>query len=211
MAKGVRHTRPTIRWVIPRFAGAVLTVVPALAGTRQPINAMNKSFRPPRHSASGAKPADRLGAASSLVRVECNSGADMLSYTHAFFSAYCEGHFRPHTAQRLAVGTFELLENGLNYGAITQKVVIELLRGNDCFVIRVTNGAIQARVAMLLEHLVKIRANPEATFLEEMRKSMSGTGQRAMLGLARLAHEARLELSAHAEDGRVVVEAYCPD
>ncbi len=88
---------------------------------------------------------------------------------------------------------------------------IELLQGNEWLALRVSNAAIVARISILLEHLEKLRVNAQATFLEEMRKSMSGTGQHAMLGLARLAHEARLDLFVHVEDKRVIVEAYCPD
>ena len=32
----------------------------------------------------------------------------MLDYTHTFFTAYTEGHFRPHVAQKLTIAAFEL-------------------------------------------------------------------------------------------------------
>jgi hypothetical protein len=160
----------------------------------------------------GRNASERLGnTPSCLVHIECNSGTDMLEWTHAFFTSYCEGQFRPQVAQKLTAAAFVLLENGLNYGAITQKVVIELLQGNGWHMIRVSNVAIPARISILLEHLEKLRVNPEVIFMEEMRKSMGGMGQRAMLGLARLAHESQLELVAHAEDKHVIVEAYCRD
>jgi len=158
----------------------------------------------------GARPIERLGSApNTLVRVECNSGAEMLDYTHQFFTAYSEGHFRPHTAQKVTVAAFELLENGLKFGTMEEKVVIELVHGNSWIVVRVSNSSIPARISMLNDHLEKLRTNAEATYVEEMRKSMSGTGQRAMLGLARVAHEARLELQSQVEGNRVMVEAYC--
>ena len=69
-------------------------------------------------------------------------------------------------------------------------------------------SAIPARVAKLLEQLERISANPEAVFLEELKRSMGGAN-RAMLGLARLAHEARLELFAEVQDRHVEVVAHC--
>lgn len=144
------------------------------------------------------------------MRVECNSGAEVLDYTHSFFTDFSESHFRPNVAQKITLAAFELLANGLKFGTMSQKVVIELLQGNSWLVLRVSNSTIPARIAMLTEQLEKIRVNAEAVYLEEMRKSMNGNGQRAMLGLARLAHEAHLELQVEVDANRVVVEAYCP-
>jgi len=146
--------------------------------------------------------------ATGLIRVELNSGSEMLTCTHTFFSAYCDGNFRPIVAERLTVAAFELLENGLSYGGIREKVVIELLQVDCGLGIRVTNEAIPARLAKLLEQLERVGANPETVFLEELKRSMSGTN-RAMLGLARLAHEARLELFAQVRDRHVEVVAHC--
>lgn len=173
--------------------------------TARPSNSAGEGANKPSPSLT-----DKRGAATKqLIRVECNPGADMLDYTHSFFSDYSEDHFRPHVAQKVTLAAFELLANGLKFGTMSEKVVIELLQSNDRIIVRVTNSTIPARIAMLGEHLEKIRANPEATYVEEMRKSMSG-GQRAMLGLARLAHEARLELFTQIEGVRVIVEAHCP-
>jgi len=133
----------------------------------------------------------------------------MLDYTHTFFTAYTEGHFRPHVAQKLTIAAFELVANGLRFGTISDKVVVELLKGTGWIVVRVTNSTIMARIAMLTEHLDRLQSSPEGTYMEEMRKSLGGGGQRAMLGLARVAHEAGLEIFFSVEGSRVVVEAYC--
>ena len=177
--------------------------------TRLPSASSSEDARPARRV---ARPIARLGPSpSTLIHIECNSGADILDYAHTFFTAYTEGHFRPHVAQKVTIAAFELLANGLRFGTMSDKVVIELLQGNSWIVVRVTNSTIMARIAMLTEHLDKIHASPEGTYVEEMRKSLSGAGQRgAMLGLARVAHEAGLEIFSSVEGARVVVEAYCP-
>ncbi len=176
--------------IVPEMSSTTTKPMPGTAATRKPV------FRPE----------DKVEV---LIRVECNSGSDMLTCTHTFFTAYCEANFRPHIAQRLTVAAFELLENGLRYGGIRHKVVIELLQSTDWLAVRVSNEAIPARVAMLREHLARIETNPEAVFVEEMKRSMGGANQRAMLGLARLAHEARLSLTADLHGQMVSVMAYC--
>lgn len=107
------------------------------------------------------------------------------------------------------MAAFELLENGLKFGAMPQKVDIELLEGDGWLEVRVSDGAIPARISMLAEHLIRIRGNAEGVYVEEMRRAMSGGGRRAMLGLARLAHEARREITRQIEDGTVLGRAFC--
>ena len=145
----------------------------------------------------------------TLVRVICTAGSGALEYTHTFISAYAADHLRGAVAQRLSVGAYELLTNALNFGSVSSDIILELIEGENMVGIRVSNEAIQARISMLSEHLHKLKTNAEQTFLEELRRSVTGGIPRPMLGLARVAHEVSLALDVHVQDRRVAVTAQC--
>lgn len=147
--------------------------------------------------------------ARSLIRVICNAGSGALKYTHAFVSAYAADHFRGAVAQRLSVGAYELLSNALNFGSVSSDIVLELIETDSIVGVRVANEAIQARISMLTEHLLKLRTNAEQTFLEELRRSVTGGIPRPMLGLARVTHEVGLTLDLQVQDRLVSVTAQC--
>jgi hypothetical protein len=163
-------------------------------------------------SGSGSSASSRDGGTltgRSLVRVLCNAGSGALEYTHAFITAYSADHFRGAVAQRLSVGAYELLSNALNFGSVSSDIVLELIESENIVGVRVSNEAIQARISMLTEHLVKLRANAEQTFMEELRRSVTGGIPRPMLGLARVTHEVGLTLDLQVHDRRVTVTAQC--
>jgi hypothetical protein len=101
------------------------------------------------------------------------------------------------------------LSNALNFGSVSSDIVIELIESDNMVGVRVANDAIAARVAMLTEHLVKLKTNAEQTFLEELRRSVTGGIPRPMLGLARVAHEAALTLDLQVQERRISVTAQC--
>jgi hypothetical protein len=144
-----------------------------------------------------------------MVRVICTAGSGALEYTHAFISAYAADHLRGAVAQRLSVGAYELLSNALNFGSVSSDIVLELIEADTLVGVRVSNEAIQARISMLTEHLQKLRNNAEQTFMEELRRSVTGGIPRPMLGLARVAHEVGLTLELQVQDRRVTVTAQC--
>jgi hypothetical protein len=145
----------------------------------------------------------------SLIRVLCTAGSGALEYTHAFVTAYAADHFRGAVAQRLSVGAYELLSNALNFGSVSSDIVLEVVESDSIVGVRVSNEAIQARISMLTEHLLKLRTNAEQTFLEELRRSVTGGIPRPMLGLARVTHEVGLTLELQVQDRRVSVTAQC--
>ena len=166
--------------------------------------------RPPPSVNSNRNQADSATLVGrSLVRVICTAGSRSLEYTHAFVSSYAADHFRGAVAQRLSVGAYELLSNALNFGSVSSDIVLELVEGDSLVGVRVSNEAIAARISMLSEHLLKLRTNAEQTFLEELRRSVTGGIPRPMLGLARVAHEVGLTLEAQVQDRRVTVTAQC--
>ena len=163
---------------------------------------------PPGNPGTPSREASAL-VGRSLVRVLCNAGSGALEYTHAFINAYAADHFRGAVAQRLSVGAYELLSNALNFGSVSSDIVLELIESESIVGVRVSNEAIQARISMLTEHLVKLRNNAEQTFLEELRRSVTGGIPRPMLGLARVTHEVGLTLELQVQDRRVTVTAQC--
>ena len=163
---------------------------------------------PPSNSGAPSREGSAL-VGRSLVRVLCNAGSGALEYTHAFVSAYASDHFRGAVAQRLSVGAYELLSNALNFGSVSSDIVLELIESDSIVGVRVSNEAIQARISMLTDHLLKLRTNAEQTFLEELRRSVTGGIPRPMLGLARVTHEVGLTLELQVQDRRVTVTAQC--
>ena len=144
-----------------------------------------------------------------LVRVFCSPGSDSLEGTHQFLSGYTKTRFRMQIAQRLSVAVYELLANALNYSSMAEEVMVELMELPDSAAIRVMNETIAPRISMLSEHVGKIRVNAEATLVEEMRRSVAGGPVRPMLGLARVVHEASLQLDVAVEGRRVTLTASC--
>lgn len=165
----------------------------------------------PGSGAGSSRSGQDSGALSgrSLIRVLCTAGSGALEYTHAFVTAYAADHFRGAVAQRLSVGAYELLSNALNFGSVSSDIVLEVLESESIVGVRVSNEAIQARISMLTEHLLKLRTNAEQTFLEELRRSVTGGIPRPMLGLARVTHEVGLTLELQVQDRRVSVTAQC--
>lgn len=176
-----------------------------------PRSGSSSSFRAVTERSSGSTPiasdsSSRLPTSKVSrvpVRIVCTPGSNMLEYTHAFLSAYSATHHRPQIAQRMSVAVYELLENAMNYGGISSEIVLELSELPGQVAVRVTNEAIAARISMLAAHLARVRADAEGTFVEEMKRSVMGGAPRAMLGLARVAFEANMEIKLEI-DGRLV-------
>jgi len=161
-------------------------------------------------SAGAQRPGDgAVLSGRTLLRVICTAGSGALEYTHAFVTAYTADHLRGAVAQRLSLGAYELLANALNFGSVSSDIVIELIESDNLVGVRVSNDAIAARISMLTEHLLKLRTNAEQTFMEELRRSVTGGIPRPMLGLARISHEAGLTLDLQVNERRVSVTAQC--
>jgi hypothetical protein len=142
----------------------------------------------------------------SLARVALSPGSELLEATHAFTTSYVASRLQPQVAQRVSLASYELIANALAYGTMSEDILFELFESERQVAIRVSNQTISARISMLTEHVAKVRANPEQTLTEEMRRSVSG-GPRPMLGLARVVHEAALSLEVSVDARRVTVTA----
>ena len=128
---------------------------------------------------------------------------DVLGYTHGFVAAYLRQRFLPGIAEPLNIAAYELLDNALSYGSVTEPVKLEVVESPSSIAVRVSNASISARVDRLIAHIERLRSNDEPVFVEESRRALGGA--RAMLGLARITHEAGLGLELYVDDQRVTV------
>lgn len=149
------------------------------------------------------------GAESVLVRLLFTPGSDTLEQTHAFLTAYMAERLRPATAQRLLVAAYELFLNAMDYATHGSEIALEVVEGRDFASVRVSNETIAARTSMLRDQIAKIKVDAEAAFVGELRRPLTGGVARPMLGLARIAHESRLELDLVVNDKSVTVVATC--
>jgi anti-sigma regulatory factor (Ser/Thr protein kinase) len=141
-----------------------------------------------------------------LLRIVLTAGGDMLESAHAFLSSYLQRRFPSQLAARMSVAVYELTSNALSYGSMNQDVLVELWIRPDSVAIRTSNQTSAARVAMLSDHLAKLRTQGEGALEEQMRRSVAG-GPRLMLGLSRVMHEVGLKLDVDVEGTRVTVTA----
>jgi hypothetical protein len=146
-----------------------------------------------------------------VLRVVCEAGSDILEATHQYVMALAKVRFRPTVAEKVSLACWELLSNALNFGSISGPVVFDLCQLKDAVELHVSNDAIAARCQMLDQRIQQLNADAKGTYLDEMRRSVTGGLPRAALGLARIAHEVRMELSVSIVlQSRVTVTARCP-
>jgi hypothetical protein len=151
---------------------------------------------------------ERAPGVRTLARIVLSPGSEMLEATHAFATSYVASRLHPQVAQRVSLAAYELIANALSYSTMSEDIGIEILESDRLVAIRVSNQTIAARISMLSEHIAKLRANPEQTLTDEMRRSVAG-GPRPMLGLARIVHEVGMHLDVSIEDRRVTLTSSC--
>ncbi|HEY3499050.1 MAG TPA: hypothetical protein VGK73_30370 [Polyangiaceae bacterium] len=132
----------------------------------------------------------------------------MLEATHAFATTYVASRLNSQVAQRVSLAAYELIANALAFSTMSEDIGVEILESERQIAVRVSNQTIAARISMLNEHVLKVRANPEQALTDEMRRAVAG-GPRPMLGLARVVHEAGMSLDVSVEGRRVTLTAFC--
>jgi hypothetical protein len=146
-------------------------------------------------------------AEPAMVTIRARCHDDLLEYTHKFVGSYTRSRFRATLADGLTVAAYELLSNALNYGSVLGDVIFEIVESPRTVAVRVSNDTVQVRIDMLRSLLERVSRDPEAAFLEEMRRSIAGGITRPMLGLARIVHESKLLLEVYISGTRVTVAA----
>ena len=142
-----------------------------------------------------------------MLQFTCQPGTDVLEVAHQFIEALAGASFRAGLAARLTIASYELLANALAYGSLGRDVQFELVDLGDSVAVRVSNEAVGARLDLLVERVGRLQRDPQAVFLEEMRRYATQGIQRAMLGLARVRHEAAMNLDCQRSGSRVTVSA----
>jgi hypothetical protein len=145
-------------------------------------------------------------AVRHLVRISLDAGSELVESVHQFVTTYAGTRFGPSMAQAVAVASYELLSNGLKYASLFEPVIYELNDDGQAPEVHVSNAAVQSRINVLVEWVDQVNRDPQTVYLEEMRRSLSGS-QRATLGLARVAHEAGMSVTVLVDGSRVSVRA----
>jgi hypothetical protein len=144
-----------------------------------------------------------------LFQVRLETSPQLLQGAVEFTSLYTKHRFPARMAERVALASHELIENAITYGSVSADVVYTLGVVEDHIEIRVTNSSSLARLKNLRTHLERLRIDPEKVFREEMARSISGTGARAALGLARISYECQMDIGFEAEGSQVTLRAWC--
>ncbi|MGC4064804.1 MAG: hypothetical protein QM784_09200 [Polyangiaceae bacterium] len=145
-----------------------------------------------------------------ILRVVCDAGSNILEPTHQYTMAIAKARFRSTVAEKVSLACWELFSNALSYGSISRPVVLELIDSNTFVELRVSNDAIAVRCQLLDQRVKQLKLDAKGTYLEEMRRSVSGGVPRATLGLARVVHEGKMDLDAVVvNSSRVTVTARC--
>jgi len=178
---------------------------------------VGSNYRPSLQSSSNEEPPSRRAEARELstsdahviLRVVCEAGSSILEPTHVYATTLAKVRFRPSIAERISLTCWELFSNALSYGSVRYPVVLELCDQKSFVELRVTNDSIGARCQLLEQRIAQLKQDAKGTYLEEMRRSVTGGLPRATLGLARVAHEGKMDLSCTVVQTRVLVVARC--
>lgn len=144
-----------------------------------------------------------------LLQVRLETSPQLLQQVGDFVGAYAKYRFQPRTAERIALASYELIENAVSYGSVSGDVVYQLSENDRWMEISVANESSAGRLANLRTQLDRLRVDAEKVFLDEMGKSMTASGGRAAIGLARICHEGQMDLEFELEGSRVTMRARC--
>ncbi|HWZ90375.1 MAG TPA: hypothetical protein VNW92_16040 [Polyangiaceae bacterium] len=146
--------------------------------------------------------------ARSLLRVAWAS-SESTAYFCRFVSGYANTAFAAVTAGRVTLASRELLENALRYSLMMHEITYELSATRTEVRVSVQNRTISSRVEVLRAQLKRIQEDPQRAYAQELERSKSSTGRRAMLGLVRICHEADMTLRASVDGSSVLLAASC--
>ena len=154
--------------------------------------------------------AAKLDSASqvTLIHVIWDASPDLEEFLR-FIRAYAKGRFSNSLAERLALASNELLDNAVRYGSLAREFSYRLDQDSAQVKVLVQNTTVLARIDMLTSQVRKLETNPEQIYTSEMERSTLGGGRRSMLGLARIRHEAEMQLDLHLDGLDVAMCASC--
>jgi hypothetical protein len=144
-----------------------------------------------------------------LIQVSWDSSPD-LEECLRFIRAYARGRFATSIAERLALASNELLDNAVRYGSLAREFHYRLELDDARVAVCVRNTTVLTRVEMLNAQLRRLQASPAQVYVSELERSTLTGGRRSMLGLARIRHEAEMELELTLDGLDVTLRAHCP-
>jgi hypothetical protein len=175
----------------------------APAASHLVVYAKNSRLRGAAHSEFGQK------ATIPLLQVRMEPSPQLLPQIGEFTAAYTRIRFHPRTAEKLALASYELIENAVSYGSISGDIVYSLVEADRYIEVCVANDASPGRLSNLRTRIDRIRVDPEQAFQDEMSRSVSGNGAKSALGLVRICHEAQMDLELDVNGNRVTMRARC--
>jgi hypothetical protein len=152
---------------------------------------------------------ERLNDTLALVRwpSEWEALEEMQDFARHFFRR----HFSSDLADRGRIAANELFENACRYATAGHHVAIEIRGDSTGFTLRVTNEAVEARVALLRKRIADIAGgDATASYHRALRRLLdenSDVGAGAGLGLLRARVEAAVDLELEQEGRRITVIA----
>jgi hypothetical protein len=169
------------------------------------VNKLDAILSRGHSAASGAFPVQ----AGALIHVTWDSSPDLEQFL-GFISAYTKRRFSTVLAERITLASTELLDNAVRYGSLARAFTYRLAMEASHVSVSVQNATVRARVDMLNAQLRRLESAPEQVYSSELERSMGpGSGRRSMLGLARIRHEAEMQIDIDVEDNEVTVRARC--
>lgn len=148
----------------------------------------------------------------ALVRwpVEWEALEDM----QTFASRFAARRFASDLGDRARIASHELLENAVRYATAGSEVEYEVRDVGSGFEIRVTNAAVESRVALLRKRVADLADGDTGdSYRRALRRvfdqtsEQSNSGGSGGLGLLRVRHEAAVDISIEVESKRVTVVA----
>ena len=127
-----------------------------------------------------------------------------------FVNSYARGRFSNSIAERVTLATNELLDNALRYGSLAREFSYRLELSSAAIAVTVRNSTVQTRIDMLVAQLKRLETTPDQVYASELERSAMNSGRRSMLGLARVRHEAEMQLELALEGNDVSLRAFCP-
>jgi hypothetical protein len=149
-----------------------------------------------------------LSPASTLIQVTWDQSPDLERFL-GFINAYAKGRFSASLSERVTLASTELLDNAVRYGSLARDFSYRLELHETQISVCVQNTTVRTRIDMLTTQLRRLETTPDQVYASELERSMLSGGRRSMLGLARIRHEAEMQIEVSVNDNDVTVRALC--
>lgn len=147
-------------------------------------------------------------------RVVLSPDWDALDELRDFIASWLKRRFTASLAARATLAVHELLELSLRFGLVTGDLELEIYDGNrdggsgHGYELRISNEMLALRVEFLRRKIESLPGTDAATEYQQLMKQVaSGQGDEVSLGLARLRHEANVEMELEVDGRRVTIVA----